>query len=143
MNIEDLLDELFQEVPEIKRSVHMMLNAYHVTMSDGRFPVWEYGVMECVEFLLEEADTYHHTLQKIFQYFEKLASADVNTREFFMCAVMDYFCNKPDLVPIAKRFMGPAVEAAWIEYRKFDTDAQLFQLSQLYSDEEIEAMEQA
>ena len=142
MRIEELLEDLFQDVPEIKRSVFMMLKAYHVSISDGRYPVWQYGVMECVEFLLEEANTYQHTLKKIFQFFEKMASAEEDTREFFMCSVMDYFCERPNLIPTAKRFMGPFVAEAWTEYRRFDLDAQLFRLSQLYSDEELDAMKQ-
>ena len=142
MTAEDLLNSLFQEVPEIREAVDMMLHAYSVNLSEGRFPVWEYGVMEVVKFLLEESSTYCQPLTRVFAFFEKMASGDEDTRNFFLVATMDYFYEHQNLLSIANKFMGPSTKAAWQAWYQFQKDSLLFELSQLYSDKELEAMKQ-
>ncbi len=56
---------------------------------------------------------------------------------------MSYFFEKTDVQKKAMMFMGPETKKLWVQYCSFEKDAQLWQLSQLYSDEELEAMKQA
>ena len=74
---------------------------------------------------------------------KKLAKADKETRDFFWYGTMSYFFEKTDVQKKAMMFMGPETKKLWVQYCSFEKDAQLWQLSQLYSDEELEAMKQA
>ena len=143
MTSEALLENLFNDVPEMRNAVNYMLRLYQIEPSAERFPVWEHGVLECVEAMLEDRVRCDQSLKRVFSFFEKLANGDEDTRNFFLVATMDFFYKRQQLLPIASKFMGPATKAAWETWYQYQKDSLLLELSQLYSDEEIEAMEQA
>lgn len=142
MTAESLLESLFRDVPEMRGAVNYMLKLYQIEPTAERFPVWEHGVLECVEVMLENRIECQQVLKRIFSFFEKLANGDEETRNFFLVATMDFFYKRQELLPIASEFMGPSTKAAWQTWYQFQKDSLLLELSQLYSDEELEAMKQ-
>ena len=143
MDIEHILNQFFSEVPQMKELFEIMCEIQGISMVDGRAAVWKIGVMECIGFLLNESSEFLDLTRSVFAFLEKLAKADKETRDFFWYGTMSYFFEKTDVQKKAMMFMGPETKKLWVQYCSFEKDAQLWQLSQLYSDEELEAMKQA
>ena len=141
--IEDVLETLYQIAPDMRDCVEMLRCGYGIELSEGGYPIWDHCVMETVEFLLEEPTTYKNLLEQFFSFVEHYAkTSDVETHKFYLHLTMVYIYNKKSLLDTAKKFMEPATKAAWEEYCVFKKKIKLLKLSQLYSDEELEAMKQ-
>ena len=146
MNLMALLNDFFDVCPEMKRYFDMACNSNKIYTSDDDSVIWAGGFMPCVAAMLEDQDTLKdpegikRILVLVFSLFEKMALDGAETRDFLKHLTMGLFYDEPELFETAKQYMGRETMKVFEEYCVFLKEADLWQLSQLYSDEELETM---
>jgi len=142
MQIETLLDDFFQNVPEIQDLFHHFCNEQNLDLSEDVHVIWEYGIMPCITCLLRYPDEFGTIADRVFQFIEDTLVAEQNMSAFWELSMM--FCLYDQVEEIvqqrAVRFMRPKTKRVWDEHCAFMKSSKLLQLAQLYSDEEMDAM---
>lgn len=149
INFEGVLKELFTASPDFEQIYDAACKVNQVRLSDGEFVVWGEGILPGVFLLLQDNTVLgdpawnKEILTDVFAYFETMATSDPELREFFKYATMDRFLEDPDLMRAAQAYMGKETLRVYSEYETFDKEARLWQLSKLYSEDELAAMGEA
>ena len=142
MQIELLLEDFFQFVPEVQDLFKHVCQVQNVDLSEDVHVVWEYGVMPCITCLLRYPDEFRAIADRVFQFIENTIVADPNMCAFWELSMM--FCLYDQVEEIvqhrAVQFMRAQTKQVWDQHCAFRKDAKLLELSQLYSNEELDAM---
>ena len=134
----DLLNALFARIPEMKEIAEELCKYYHIELTDDGGALWVNGVILATIIMLEEPSP-PDLLVSVFSFFEDIVK-NPETRHFFMWTTMYYYCEQKDILDRAVRMMGPETKKLYEEYMVIYKDAKLLELSQLYSNEELDAM---
>jgi len=138
----ELLNALFTRIPDMEEIATELCEHYHVELTEDGGALWVNGVILATIIMMEE-EAPPDLLVSIFSFFEDIVKKDTETKYFFMWTTMYYYCEQKDITDRAVKMMGPETKKLYDEYLVIYKSSKLLQLSQLYSDEEIEAMEQA
>ena len=134
-----LFDELFTAVPELVAPVKMLCSEYG-GLIDNDVLMWEVGVMECLEFLLSEGYTYQSTLEKVFSFFERMATESSDSKSFLYHTTIAYFYSRSHEQQKAIQLMHSETKSMWTAYVSHQKNIELWRLSLFYSDEEMDEL---
>ena len=146
MDLKVLLKDFFAECPDMELLYDIACEENKIQPSDARAAIWMGGFLPGVVALLEAPDMLKDIgrtksiLTSVFSLFEKMSTMEEDSREFLKHMTMDIFYDRPELLAAAKPYMGIELQKVFQEYCLFRKEAGLWELSQLYSDEELETM---
>jgi len=107
MNINNVLDCFFVEIPELKVVYEEKRKENLVDDEDGNYVIWGMGILPGILQLFEEFDLNKALLTKIFGFFEKMAgSDDEEIRELLLYSVLEGLGDDKGILEKAVSIMG-------------------------------------
>ena len=146
MDLKILLEDFFTECPDMELLYDIACEENKIQPTDARAAIWMGGFLPGVVALLEDPDMLedlgrtNSILTSVFLLFEKMSTMEEDSREFLKFMTMDLFYDRSDLLDAANQYMGKETRKVFQEYCVYRKEESLWELSQLYSEEELEAI---
>ena len=119
LSYNEMSNELIKEFAVLKPEYNEMLKLYEDEIP-GPHIVYGDILNPYLISLLENADQNQYELQRIFDFLEFLANhEDLHIQEVVQMTVLEYIGGKKEVVPNAKKFMGPKTKILFDEIQKF------------------------
>ena len=107
MSINKIVELFLLKNPSLKQMFDTMKKKYYVADDAGTYVVWGLGVMSCVLELLQDPIHNKALLQRIFDFFEEMAtSEEEEVRELLMYSTLETLDDDKEVLKIALSFMG-------------------------------------
>ncbi len=107
MSINKIVELFLLKNPSLKQMFDMFCKKRLIDFSDGIYVIWGLGVMSCVLELLQDPIHNKALLQRIFDFFEEMAtSEEEEVRELLMYSTLETLDDDKEVLKIALSFMG-------------------------------------
>ena len=107
MSINKIVELFLLKNPSLKQMFDTMKKKYYVADDAGTYVVWGLGVMSCVLELLQDPIHNKALLQRIFDFFEEMATTEEEeVRELLMYSTLETLDDDKEVLKIALSFMG-------------------------------------
>ena len=119
MTNHNIINDLFNCVPELKSKFEKSFEQHLITTKDGIYVIWGLGVMSCVLDLLKTPSVYSNQLQKIFNFFETMAQHEDERKDLLMYSTLETLDDHKELLNTAFSFMGSKTKKLLLDVQAF------------------------
>lgn len=106
MNYDNVLNEFFIEVPELKEMFEKRRLARNIELNEGAYVLWGIALYPCIIQLFDDKETNKNLLKKVFDFFEKMAQCeDERVRELLMYGILEELGDDKNILENSRIFM--------------------------------------
>lgn len=106
MNANNIVNCFFVRFPELKSNYLNNCENNLINNDDGLYIIWSFGIVPCIIELMKDYEENKIMLNKIFDFFEEMATSDVEElKELLMYSILEELGDNRATLLNARQFM--------------------------------------